>query len=52
MTCPSRDMSETGSPSLTKGTFRFIGTWKEADAAEDDLFSDFLAGRGENYVAA
>jgi len=37
---------------LHEGRFRFIGTWDEADAVEDDLFSDFLAGRGENHVAA
>jgi phospholipid/cholesterol/gamma-HCH transport system ATP-binding protein len=37
---------------LDGGRFRFVGTWEEADAAEDDVFSAFLAGRSEEVDAA
>jgi len=37
---------------IHEGTFRFIGSWDEADAVDDDEFSNFLAGRGEGNRAA
>jgi len=37
---------------IHEGTFRFIGSWDEADAVDDDEFSNFLAGRGESNRAA
>ena len=37
---------------LEDGKFRFIGTWEEADQADDPLFSAFLAGRSEESDAA
>lgn len=37
---------------LEDGRFRFIGTWDEADAADDRLLADFLAGREEDDRAA
>jgi len=30
---------------LFQGRFRFLGTWPEAEATDDPLFADFLAGR-------
>jgi phospholipid/cholesterol/gamma-HCH transport system ATP-binding protein len=30
---------------LFQGRFRFLGTWPEAEVADDPLFADFLAGR-------
>lgn len=32
---------------LHQGRFRFLGTWDEAEATEDRLLADFLAGREE-----
>ena len=29
--------------------FRFLGTWEEAEASNDPVFSDFLAGREETF---
>jgi phospholipid/cholesterol/gamma-HCH transport system ATP-binding protein len=37
---------------LHDGGFRFVGTWEEADAAEDALLSAFLAGKSEDADAA
>ena len=37
---------------LEGGRFRFVGTWEEADKAEDEVFSAFLAGRSEEADAA
>lgn len=37
---------------LHDGRFRFLGTWDEADGADDPLFADFLAGRAEDADAA
>ena len=37
---------------LDQGRFRFLGSWDEAQASDDRLLSDFLAGReGERDVA-
>lgn len=36
---------------LDQGKFRFLGSWAEADASQDQLLSDFLAGREEEDVA-
>jgi ABC-type transporter Mla maintaining outer membrane lipid asymmetry ATPase subunit MlaF len=33
---------------LDEGRFRFIGTWKEAEASGDSLITHFLAGRRED----
>ena len=33
---------------LDEGKLRFIGTWQEADAADDDLLRHFLAGQRED----
>jgi phospholipid/cholesterol/gamma-HCH transport system ATP-binding protein len=33
---------------LDEGKFRFIGDWQEAEAQEDRVLSDFLAGREED----
>jgi phospholipid/cholesterol/gamma-HCH transport system ATP-binding protein len=32
---------------LSEGRFRFLGTWEEAEASDDPLLADFLAGREE-----
>jgi phospholipid/cholesterol/gamma-HCH transport system ATP-binding protein len=37
---------------LEGGKFRFVGTWDQADAAEDPLFRAFLAGQSEEADAA
>jgi phospholipid/cholesterol/gamma-HCH transport system ATP-binding protein len=37
---------------LEGGKFRFTGTWEEADAADDPVFSAFLAGKSEEFDAA
>jgi len=37
---------------LYDGRFRFLGTWDQADATDDDLFAAFLAGREEVDDAA
>ena len=37
---------------LDEGRFRFVGTWDEADRAEDPHFRDFLAGKSEAADAA
>jgi phospholipid/cholesterol/gamma-HCH transport system ATP-binding protein len=33
---------------LDEGRFRFVGTWQEAEASDDDLLGHFLAGRRED----
>jgi phospholipid/cholesterol/gamma-HCH transport system ATP-binding protein len=37
---------------LEGGRFRFLGTWKEADASDDQVFRAFLAGSSEDADAA
>ena len=37
---------------LEGGRFRFVGTWEEADASDDDVFRAFLAGKSEEVDAA
>lgn len=41
---------------VDEGRFRFLGTWKEAEASGDQVLSDFLAGRavweGDKHAAA
>ena len=37
---------------LDRGRFRFVGTWEEADRAEDPQFRAFLAGKSEDADAA
>lgn len=32
---------------LSQGTFRFLGTWAEAEQSDDTVLADFLAGREE-----
>ena len=36
---------------LHEGTFRFLGSWDEADAEKDGVFRRFLQGRREELVA-
>lgn len=36
---------------LDGGKFRFLGTWEEADATDDPLIQDFLAGREDPHAA-
>ena len=33
---------------LDEGRFRFVGTWEEAEASDDELLGHFLAGRRED----
>ncbi len=37
---------------LEAGSFRFVGTWDEADASDDQVFRGFLAGHSEEEYAA
>jgi phospholipid/cholesterol/gamma-HCH transport system ATP-binding protein len=37
---------------LENGTFRFIGTWQEAEASSDEVFLSFLAANDEESHAA
>ena len=37
---------------LADGSFRFLGTWSEAEQSGDRLLSDFLAGRSEEAEVA
>lgn len=37
---------------LADGTFRFLGTWDEAEHSGDQLLGDFLAGRSEEAEVA
>lgn len=37
---------------LHEGRFRFLGTWDEAESTDDQLVTDFLAGRAEIEDAA
>lgn len=36
---------------LDRGKFRFLGTWDEADASDDPLIQNFLAGREDSNAA-
>lgn len=37
---------------LDEGRFRFLGSWEEADATDDEYFAAFLAGREEEAAVA
>ena len=39
-------------PAYVVSKRRFVGTWEEADRADDEVFSAFLAGRSEEADAA
>lgn len=37
---------------LDAGSFRFLGTWEDADRSDDRVLADFLAGRSEEVAVA